>query len=91
MEDSCWKKNGMVEYTNEFSAHAKADEIIRFLKEFRHLKLVLVTHGEEKSKDMLASRIVKEVRPKAVGIFDSRYLFRVNAYGVVKTMSTKYL
>lgn len=85
------EKNGMVEYTNEFSAHAKADEIIRFLKEFRHLKLVLVTHGEEKSKEMFASRIVKEVKPKAVGIFDSRYLFRVNAYGVVKTMSTKYL
>lgn len=85
------EKNGMVEYTNEFSAHAKADEIIRFLKEFRNLKLVLVTHGEEQSKDTLASRIVKEVKPKAVGIFDSRYLFRVNAYGVVKTMSTKYL
>lgn len=85
------EKSGMVEYTNEFSAHAKADEIIRFLTEFRNLKLVLVTHGEEQSKDMLASRIVKEVKPKAVGIFDSRYLFRVNAYGVVKTMSTKYL
>lgn len=85
------EKKGMVEYTNEFSAHAKADEIIRFLTEFRNLKLVLVTHGEEQSKDMLASRIVKEVKPKAVGIFDSRYLFRVNAYGVVKTMSTKYL
>ena len=85
------EKNGMVEYTNEFSAHAKADEIIRFLKEFRNLELVLLTHGEEQSKDMLASRIVKEVKPKAVGIFDSRYLFRVNAYGVVKTMSTKYL
>lgn len=85
------EKNGMVEYTSEFSAHAKADEIIRFLKEFRNLELVLLTHGEEQSKDMLASRIVKEVKPKAVGIFDSRYLFRVNAYGVVKTMSTKYL
>lgn len=85
------EKNGMVEYTSEFSAHAKADEIIRFLKEFHNLELVLLTHGEEQSKDMLASRIVKEVKPKAVGIFDSRYLFRVNAYGVVKTMSTKYL
>ena len=60
----------MTEYTNEFSAHAKADEIIRFLKEFRNLKLVLVTHGEEQSKDTLASKIVKEVKPKAVGIFN---------------------
>lgn len=85
------EKNCMVEYTNQFSAHAKADELIRFLKEFKKLELVLVTHGEEKSKEMLANRIVKEVKPKAVGIFDSRYLFRVNAYGLVKTMSTKYL
>ncbi len=85
------KKAAEVEYTNEFSAHAKADEIIAFLKQFRKLKLTLVTHGEEYAKDALANRICLEVNTKDVGILDRRYVFRIGPFGLIKTLTTKYL
>ena len=84
------KKNADVKYTTEYSAHAKADEMIAFLKQFSNLKLVLVNHGEEQVKNIFAERIVKEVDPKRVGVLGREYFFRVNPYGLVKTLSTKF-
>lgn len=84
------KKTAMVEYTTEYSAHAKADEMINFLKQFKKLKLVLVNHGEMKTKEIFANRIVEEVNPKRVGILGREYFFRVCPYGLVKTLSSKF-
>lgn len=84
------KKRAKVEYTKEYSAHAKADEMIAFLKQFHNLKLVLVNHGELEVKEIFAERIVDEVDPKDVGILGRRYFYRVNAYGLAKTLSTKF-
>lgn len=39
------KKRADVEYTTEYSTHAKADEMINFLKQFKNLKLVLVNQS----------------------------------------------
>ena len=83
-------KMASVEYTTEFSAHAKADQMIEFLKQFKDLKLVLVNHGEAESKEIFAKRIVQEVNPKDVGVLGRQYLYRVNHYGFMKTMSTKF-
>lgn len=85
------RKNADVEYTNEFSAHAKADEMIAFLKQFKNLKLVLVNHGEENVKFSFANRIIEEVKPKDVGILGREYFFRVNPYGLVETKTTKFM
>lgn len=84
------KKYAQVEYTTEYSAHAKADEMIDFLKKFKHLKLVLVNHGETKTKEIFADRIINEVETKRVGILGCGYFFRVNPYGLVKSLSTKF-
>ena len=84
------KKQATVEYTTEYSAHAKADEMIEFLSQFENIKLVLLNHGEPDVKDMFANRIVNEVDPKAVGILGRQYFYRVNSYGLVKTLSTKF-
>ncbi len=84
------KKRARVEYTTEYSAHAKADEMIEFLKQFKNLKLVLVNHGQEQTKLKFAKRILDEVQPKNVGILGRDYFFRVNPYGLVKTLSTKF-
>lgn len=84
------KKRAKVEYTTEYSAHAKADEIINFLQQFNNLKLVLVNHGEKDAKSIFAERVVNEVDPKCVGILGREYFFRVNPYGLVKTLSTKF-
>lgn len=84
------KKKADVEYTTEFSAHAKADEMINFLKQFENLKLVLVNHGESQTKKSFAEKILDEVNTKRVGLLGREYFFRVDPYGLVKTLSTKF-
>lgn len=84
------KKKARVEYTTEYSAHAKADEMIAFLKQFKNLKLVLVNHGETNAKEIFAERIVDEIQAKRVGLLGREYFFRINPYGLVKTLPTKF-
>lgn len=83
-------KRAAVEYTTEFSAHAKADEMIDFLKKFKDIKMLLVNHGELDVKEKFARRIVKEVPAKDIGLLGRTYLYRVGRYGLIKTMSTKF-
>lgn len=83
-------KKADVEYTTEFSAHAKADEMIDFLNQFNKLKLVLINHGEQETKKRFADLVLREVDTKYVGILGEGYLFRVDPYGFVKTMNTKF-
>ena len=85
-----YKKRADVEYTSEFSAHAKADEMIAFLKRFKHINLVLVNHGEIESKEIFARRIEREVRPKNVGILGRQYFFRITPDGLVDSKTTKF-
>lgn len=84
------KKLADVQFTTEFSAHAKADELINFLKPFEDLKLVLINHGESTVKEAYANRVVEEVDPKAVGILGRDYFFRINSLGLVKSITTKF-
>ena len=85
------KKRAKVEYTSEFSAHAKADTMIDFLNQFTNLKLVLVNHGEPEVKEKFASRILNEVDSKYVGILNRENLFRVGPWGLEKTIPTKFI
>lgn len=85
------KKRAQVEFTTEYSAHAKADEMIAFLKQFNQPKLILINHGEEDVKRIFAERVAEEVElAKRVGILSRDYFFRVNQYGLEKTLSTKF-
>lgn len=84
------KKLADVEYTMEYSAHAKADEMIEFLQSFGRLNLVLVNHGEFETKETFARRVADEVQTKQVGLLGKDYLFRVSPYGLVRTLSTKF-
>ena len=84
------RKRAEVEYTTEYSAHAKADEMIEFLKKFKNLKLVLVNHGTTEVKEEFAKRILNEVKTKNVGILGVGYFFRVNPYGLDKPLATKF-
>ena len=84
------QKLAEVEYTNELSAHAKADELIDFLRNFNRLNLVLVSHGETKKKIEYSTRVAKEIDPKNVAILEKDYFFRVNPYGLVKSLSMTF-
>ena len=84
-------KRADVEYTTEFSAHAKADEMIEFLNQFENLKLVLLNHGEPNVKEIFSKKILDKVDTKYVGILGNEYLFRIGPYGLIKTIGTKFV
>ncbi len=84
------KKLSKVCYTTQFSAHAKADVMIEFLKQFKNLRMVLLNHGEPDVQNVFANLILEEVNTRNVGLLSRSYFFRVGPYGLVKTFSTKF-
>lgn len=90
------KKKAQVLFTSEFSAHAKADELLQLASSFENIRLLLVNHGEVESKATYSKRAVEETNAKNVGILglDSLgrdYCFRVNGYGYLKSFSSKFI
>lgn len=85
------KKLADVQFTSEFSAHAKADELLDFLRPFEHIKLILLNHGSLSSKDDYSERVIKELDPKDIGILNRMYYFRINGYGLARPpITTKF-
>ena len=80
------KKRASVEYTLEFSKHNKADDKIRFLKPFKRINTVLLNHSARLVNETYAKRVMNEVNTKQVAILDRNNLFRINPYGLVKTV-----
>lgn len=78
-----------VKWTNEFSSHATAPELISFLNQFNDLKFVIINHGETHVKEQFKQRVEKEVCCKNVEIIDRTKLFVVGTYGLIKSMNTK--
>lgn len=84
------EKQGNVEFTNEFTAHAKADELIDYLLQFESLNTVLINHGSAAAKEAFAKRVIREVKPKHVGRLGDGYVFRIGENGFEKQMSTQF-
>ena len=80
-------KRADVEYTTEFSAHSKSNNLIKLLTNFSNLRSVIVNHGEKKTKMIFAEKVYTELGVKNVGIIDRETIFRVGEYGIVKTIS----
>lgn len=72
-----------------FSAHAKSDKLIGFLKQFKKLNFVVITHGEPEVKDFFLTK-VKEVTNSSVAVLNSSVFHRINSNGFVKSMPTKF-
>lgn len=85
------KKRAKVEYTSEFSAHAKADTMIDFLNQFSNLKLVLINHGDPEVKELFAKRVLNEVNAKEVGVLNRDNVFRIGTWGLIKTIPSKFI
>lgn len=84
------KKLADVQFTSEFTAHARADELINFLKPFEDIKLVLINHGDSQKKETYSNRVLDDINPKDVGVLGRDYFFRVDGYGYVKSLTTKF-
>lgn len=70
--------------TTEFSAHAKQEALLQFVKNFKpeNLKSVLVTHGEQSAKETFAN-VVRDNITDNVYILSSDSRFRITSDGVV--------
>ena len=77
-----------IKTTNEFSSHAKADELIELLQKFKHLNLVLINHGQKHVKEEFANKVCEEVHAKRVEIL-GEHTFMISRYGYVKHMGSK--
>lgn len=78
------QKNAQVEYTNELSAHAKADELLDFLKLFKNIKFLGINHGEEEKTKAYANYVKQNTNIKEVFILNEKTTYRFNEYGLVK-------
>lgn len=84
------KRFADIQYTTQYSAHAPADKLIALLNQFPKKQMVLINHGKLSVKRNFAKRILLETQTKYVGILGDEYIFRGNAYGLVKTMSINF-
>lgn len=80
-------KKAEINFTTEFSSHAKADEIINLLKQFDKKLSIIVNHGRTESKQVFAKRLRTSLNTKKVGVIDNDTVFRVGPYGIVKTIT----
>jgi len=80
-----------IEYTTEFSSHAKLDEILEFLKQFNKIQLILVNHGEYECKENLAKQVILNHLSKDVAVESRSTFYRIGRYGLIKELTTKFL
>ncbi|MCI8361681.1 MAG: MBL fold metallo-hydrolase [Clostridia bacterium] len=66
--------------TDEFSAHAKQEVLVDFVKPFKNLKSVFIHHGEDESKKELAYSL-KEICNASIHILSSNKVFRMISDG----------
>lgn len=78
-------KKAKVYSTNEFSSHAKQEELLDLMNTFTNLKSVLINHGETQVKEAFARKVVEEVNPKKVAILEPENYIRIGAYGIIKS------
>lgn len=79
------KKAANVYSTNEFSGHAKKEELLNLLRKFNNIKSVIINHGNTDVKEYYAKRVVNEIAPKNVALLDNQNYIRIYAYGIAKT------
>lgn len=79
-------KKASVEFTSEFSGHAKADQLIKLLRKFKNIRSVIINHGEPETKKIFAERIYNELGIKRVGVASRDTGFRIGEFGIEKAI-----
>lgn len=84
-------KRAEVKTTGEFSSHAKADELLAFLTQFKGLKTVLINHGEPNVKLAFEGRIQEDpsCTEKNTVVLDRDKVVRLGRYGMIKVFPSK--
>lgn len=76
--------------SNEFSSHAKGDQLINFLKIFPNLRGVFVNHGNPEKKEIYAQKVTDEVNPPFVNILDRSIFYTLSGNEIKKTNNSKF-
>lgn len=73
-------KRAIVKTTREFSAHATADEMLEFIRQFKNVVFVGINHGEITSQKAFQGRVKDETGIKRVELLspDYEYVFYQN-------------
>ena len=80
-----FKRKAHILYTNEFSGHAKQEDLLDFLDQFNNIKSVLINHGNHDAKKIYAEKVRETINTKDVEIMDVESCIRINAFGFVKS------
>lgn len=86
----CVQKKATVKFTSQFSAHAKRDQIMNFLMGFENPVFVIVTHGNQNPKAIIAEEALNKLNVPNVGILSDKVRFRVGCNGLIEASSTEY-
>lgn len=78
------KKAAQVSFTLELSGHAKADELLEFLKEFKKIKTIMVAHGNNEMKSSFANLLKRENFAKKITILNRENYVRLNKWGIME-------
>ncbi|MEG2348602.1 MAG: MBL fold metallo-hydrolase [Clostridia bacterium] len=77
--------------TQEFSSHAKADELKDFLTQFENISCLLINHGEIWQKQIYSKYIANSLKIKSIKILDRSTFVRIDSYGFVKSFPSKFI
>lgn len=80
------QKNAQVEFTDELSAHSRADELLNYLQRFNNIKFLGINHGTTKQTQAYASYVKKNTNIKDVFVLNEKTTYRFNEYGLVKPL-----
>jgi metallo-beta-lactamase family protein len=76
IRDSVYQKNAIVRTTREFTSHAPADELLKFLRQFKNVRFVAVNHGATEESKEFVERIIAECpNIEEVGRIDRHTMF----------------
>lgn len=80
-------KKANVEFTSEYSGHAKGDEILQLIKSFENAKSVVVNHGAVENKKAIAIRSYSELGIHKTGVINRSTGFRIGPDGIIETIT----
>lgn len=84
------KRVAEVATTNEFSKHARRDELIAFLSKFENIRTLLINHGEPTDKENFAKYCKQNLSNcKEVAILGNGYIVRVDRWKITKVIHDK--
>ena len=83
------KKVADVKTTQEFSGHAKGNQIVDFLSTLENIRTLHITHGEVDVKEYFAEYCRERLGVKDIAIAGMGYTIRVDPYRIVKSIREK--